>query len=116
MLLLKAYNAPNFCYRILRAEQWLGLQLPIVNPPLWELGHMTWFTEFFCLREGNPNKGARITQGDFWYNSATMQHNKRWQQDYISQQETIDYCNKILAEVQEKIAAQGENKKLQYFF
>lgn len=95
----------------LTAEQWLSLELPIVNPPLWELGHMTWFTEFFCLRKTNPNKASRITQGDFWYNSVTMHHDKRWQQDYISPEETIAYCEEILAEVQKKILAQGGNKK-----
>jgi iron(II)-dependent oxidoreductase len=25
--------------------------LPIVNPPLWELGHIAWFAEWYILRE-----------------------------------------------------------------
>ena len=31
-------------------EQWLGPYLPTINPPLWELGHIVWFQEHWCLR------------------------------------------------------------------
>src|SRR5580765_729918 len=30
----------------------LGPKLAIVNPPLWEIGHVGWFQEKWCLREG----------------------------------------------------------------
>ncbi len=113
--LAESVQYAKFLLQDLTEKQWLGTELPIVNPPLWELGHMTWFTEFFCLREANPNKASRITQGDFWYNSATMHHDKRWQQDYISPEETIDYCDKVLADVQEKIFAEGNNQNFAYF-
>lgn len=113
--LAESVQYAKFLLQDLTVKQWLGPELPIVNPPLWELGHMTWFTEFFCLREANPNKAGRIAQGDFWYNSATMHHDKRWQQDYISPEETLVYCDSVLAEVQEKIHAESDNKKLAYF-
>jgi iron(II)-dependent oxidoreductase len=32
-------------------EQLLGPTLAIVNPPLWEIGHVTWFQERWCLRQ-----------------------------------------------------------------
>src|SRR3977135_3830681 len=25
-------------------------QIPLVNPPLWELAHIAWFQEYWCLR------------------------------------------------------------------
>ena len=31
-------------------EQMLGPQLSIVNPPLWEIGHLAWFQERWTLR------------------------------------------------------------------
>src|ERR1035437_7640246 len=34
----------------LRGGQWFGPRLPIVNPVLWELGHIAWFQERWCLR------------------------------------------------------------------
>ena len=34
----------------LDGERLLGPQLAIVNPPLWEIGHVGWFQERWCLR------------------------------------------------------------------
>jgi hypothetical protein len=31
-------------------EQMMGPQLRIVNPPLWEIGHLAWFQEYWNLR------------------------------------------------------------------
>src|SRR5690349_10973962 len=30
--------------------QWMGPRLAIVNPMLWEVGHVAWFQEFWTLR------------------------------------------------------------------
>ena len=32
-------------------EQLIGPRLPIVNPTIWEIGHVAWFYEFFILRQ-----------------------------------------------------------------
>ena len=34
-------------------------QSPIVNPPLWELGHLGWFQEWWIARNLQRTKGAR---------------------------------------------------------
>ena len=31
-------------------RQMIGPRLAIVNPPLWEIGHVAWFQEFWVLR------------------------------------------------------------------
>jgi len=36
----------------LEGERLLGPKLAIVNPPLWEIGHVAWFQEWWCLRDG----------------------------------------------------------------
>ena len=33
-------------------EQLMGPRLPIVNPLLWEIGHLAWFQEKWVLRDG----------------------------------------------------------------
>ncbi|MEO8145849.1 MAG: ergothioneine biosynthesis protein EgtB, partial [Betaproteobacteria bacterium] len=35
----------------LDGERLLGPKLSIVNPPLWEIGHVSWFQERWCLRQ-----------------------------------------------------------------
>ena len=40
---------------------------PIVNPPLWELAHIAWFAEFFCLRwRPDDLQGQRGLARGFW--------------------------------------------------
>ena len=34
----------------LDGKRLLGPKLAIFNPPLWELGHVAWFQEHWCLR------------------------------------------------------------------
>ena len=39
--------------------------LPVVNPPLWELAHIAWFAEFFCLRwRSDDIEGRRSRECD----------------------------------------------------
>ena len=33
----------------LNQDQMMGPRLPVVNPLLWEIGHVAWFTEQFIL-------------------------------------------------------------------
>ena len=62
--------------RDLDGNQWLGPKLAIVNPPLWELGHVGWFQERWCLRyNGSAALSPSIMpQADQLYDSATVAH------------------------------------------
>ena len=61
----------------LDAEQLIGPKLGIVNPPLWEAGHIAWFHEFFVLRslDGRPRS---LPNADALYNSSEVPHDARW--------------------------------------
>jgi iron(II)-dependent oxidoreductase len=66
----------------------LGPRLAIVNPPLWELGHVGWFQERWLLRrdgEGPARDGA-----DRLYDSARVANDTRWDLPLPSWQETLD--------------------------
>ena len=61
----------------LAGERELGPQLAIVNPPRWEVGHVGWFQEFWCLRRRLARQGASILpNADALYNSATVPHDR----------------------------------------
>src|SRR5690349_13852723 len=38
--------------------QWMGPRLPIVNPILWEVGHVAWFQELWTLRHARGRAPA----------------------------------------------------------
>lgn len=87
--------------------------LPIINPPLWELGHIAWFAEWFVLREAessNPAAAQRpclLTQGDDWFDSNTVPHRARWQIDLPSSGALKMYCCEVLDRVLDKLEKSG---------
>lgn len=99
--------------RFLAAGLDLPAQVPflaIVNPPLWEFGHIAWFAEWFVLREAessNPAAAQRpclLTQGDDWFDSNTVPHRARWLIDLPGAGALKTYCNEVLDRVLDKLA------------
>jgi gamma-glutamyl hercynylcysteine S-oxide synthase len=76
-LLVDARRATRALVADLTDEQMLGPRLRIVNPPLWEIGHLAWFQEKWTLRHlrGLPPSHA---DADALYDSAAVPHATRW--------------------------------------
>jgi gamma-glutamyl hercynylcysteine S-oxide synthase len=88
-------------YGDLEAEQWMGPYLEIVNPPLWELGHIAHFWEIFMVRLLG---GAPInTPGDDLYNSFEVPHEDRWKLPLPGPIETRSYAKRILESVSSRL-------------
>ena len=87
--------------------------LRIINPPLWELGHVAWFQEYWVLRHA---LGARpIHDGaDALWNSAIIPHAARWTAPLPSRAGVLDYLelvrDRVLAALEH-----GLDAKLRYF-
>ena len=70
----------------------VGLRVPqraTLNPPLWELGHIGWFQEFWLSRNPQRHRGAQAdpdaarllgvrADADRLYNSSLVAHASRW--------------------------------------
>src|SRR5437588_336762 len=56
----------------------MGPRLPIVNPMLWEIGHVAWFNEYWVLRHF-LGEAPIMENSDVFYNSATIPHDWRWE-------------------------------------
>ncbi|MGH8742895.1 MAG: SUMF1/EgtB/PvdO family nonheme iron enzyme, partial [Burkholderiales bacterium] len=95
--------------------QWLGPRLDIVNPPLWELGHLGWFQERWCLRyNGSPALLPSILpDADGLYDSAAVAHAIRWDLPLPSLEQTLAYLDQVLQRVLEKL--QRSETQLDYF-
>jgi iron(II)-dependent oxidoreductase len=78
-------------------EQWLGPRLSIVNPLLWELGHLAWFAERWVLRR--QGQESIRPEADALYDSTAVLHDTRWDLRLPSRRETLAY----LAGVQERV-------------
>ena len=65
---------------------------PTVNPPLWELGHIGWFQEWWIARNMQRSLGSRCEpdhtrlasvepNADHWWDSTHVHHGTRWALD-----------------------------------
>lgn len=74
--------------------------IPIVNPPLWELGHVAWFQEHWCLRYSRDSKGAArgsiLPHADALFDSSAVPHATRWHLDLPSPAGTHAYLARTL--------------------
>jgi gamma-glutamyl hercynylcysteine S-oxide synthase len=83
--------------------------LPWINPPLWELGHIAWFAEWYILREAQSSdpvaaqRTAMLTKGDDWFDPNTIAHRARWKIELPSTGALKMYCHEVLDRVLDKL-------------
>ena len=80
-------------------------QHPELNPPLWELGHIGWFADWWLARNAQRLQGTQANpdlpraparqarsgiDGDALYNSSEVPHTSRWSLPLPSVQHTLD--------------------------
>ncbi|HLX78980.1 MAG TPA: selenoneine synthase SenA [Burkholderiales bacterium] len=101
----------------LDGERLFGPKLAIVNPPLWEIGHVSWFQEHWCLRKRPDGSLARsiLPAADALYDSAAVAHDTRWNLPLPDLKATRAYGEAVLARVRERLAREPESEALQYF-
>ncbi|WP_426191133.1 selenoneine synthase SenA [Massilia sp. DWR3-1-1] len=87
--------------------------LKIINPPLWELGHIAWFAEWFVLREAmstHPAAAQRpslLSKGDDWFDSNLVPHRSRWTLDLPPAGALKTYCREVLDRVLDKLSREA---------
>lgn len=85
-------------------EQLIGPKLPIVNPMLWEIGHVAWFHEYFILRR-EYGAAPMLERGDDLYDSIAIAHETRWDLPLYSLTEMRDYMARVLDRLLERLPA-----------
>ncbi|MDB5763148.1 MAG: egtB [Herminiimonas sp.] len=94
--------------------------LSILNPPLWELGHVAWFAEWYILREAQssaPDAAQRtslLTKGDDWFDSNTVPHRARWTLGLPSAGALKTYCHEVLDRALDKLTRAQNNDAALY--
>ena len=89
----------------LAGERELGPKLGIVNPPRWEIGHVAWFQEFWCLRGAGKAAESILPNADQLYNSATVAHDTRWELPLPSFAQTLAYREAVLERLVKRLQA-----------
>jgi iron(II)-dependent oxidoreductase len=101
----------------LDGERLLGPKLSIVNPPLWEIGHVAWFQEHWCLRwRADGTRADSLLPGaDALYDSSAVAHDTRWDLPLPDLKATRGYGERVLELVRERLAREAQSPELQYF-
>ena len=84
----------------LRDDELVVPCLAIVNPPLWELGHVAWFQEKWVLCHA-ARQAALRDDADALYDSAAIPHDTRWNLPLPDRAETLAY----LRDVEQRVLA-----------
>jgi ergothioneine biosynthesis protein EgtB len=95
-------------------------RLPIINPPLWELGHTAWFAEWFVLRAatssrpGDADGHSLLARGDDWFDSNLVAHRTRWALDLPGPGAIQTYCEEVLERILDKLAQEPDDDAALY--
>jgi len=98
-------------------DRLLGPQLAIVNPPLWEIGHLGWFQERWCLRlrpDGTLGDSL-LPRADELYDSAAVAHETRWDLPLPGIEAARAYLADVLERTLARLEREPENAALRYF-
>jgi gamma-glutamyl hercynylcysteine S-oxide synthase len=82
---------------------------PELNPPLWELGHVAWFQEWWIGRNRQRAGGVAcepdhargpslLPRADAWYDSSRVAHRTRWELPVPDADGTRDYLERTLSQ------------------
>lgn len=101
----------------LEGERLFGPRLAIVNPVIWELGHVAWFQELWCLRRRPDDSFApsSVAAADSLYDSSRVAHGTRWDLALLSLEATHEYLASVLERVTETLARRPDDEFLLYF-
>jgi gamma-glutamyl hercynylcysteine S-oxide synthase len=98
-----------------------------VNPPLWELGHVAWFEEFWIARNSQRHLGARaqleaaraaplLHGADALYDSSNVAHARRWQLRLPDARHTKRYLSHVRQNTLALLQEAADTDDALYFF
>lgn len=99
----------------------------VLNPPLWELGHLGWFEEFWIARNSQRLRGAGadpqaprspslMAQSDSLYDSSRVAHASRWDLPLPGPDETLAYVGRVRERSLALLRASEADDASLYFF
>jgi gamma-glutamyl hercynylcysteine S-oxide synthase len=95
-------------------EQLFGPRLSIVNPLLWEIGHVAWFQERWALREALGHRPL-LENGDQLYDSSAIPHDVRWDLPLPTREQTLRYLFEIRDRVREQLRGESYSNGSEYY-
>lgn len=115
------------CERALGGPAMRVPRLAEINPPLWEIGHVGWFQEYWIGRNLQRHRGVRcdpthtrlasiLPDADRWYHSGQVAHASRWDLDLPDLEATRQYLVETLETTLDLLHGSAEDDASLYFY
>lgn len=100
----------------LPADRWQVPYLEVINPPLWELAHIGWFQEYWCLRGGGSGcvRDSLLAGADSLFDSRVVPHALRWRLSYPCRERIDQYLSDVLQTIGDLVEQASDVER--YFF
>src|SRR3989449_4209074 len=82
--------------------QMLGARAHFLEPPIWEMGHVGWFQEYWLLR-GRGGADSILPGADTIYDSFNVSYTRRWDHCFPSRAATRAYIKIGRASCRERV-------------
>src|SRR5262252_3731756 len=99
----------------LSEAQMLGTRQHFVEPPIWEIGHVGWFQEYWILRhlDGVP---SLLPGSDGIYDSFNVSYTRRWEHRFPSREATLAYIAEVLRRSIDRLDSRQPSPSEAYFY
>jgi iron(II)-dependent oxidoreductase len=96
-------------------DRLLGERAHFLEPPIWEMGHVGWFQEYWLLRH---LRGADtiLPGSDGIYDSFNVSYRRRWDHPYPTRAATLDYITTVLSGSLDRLERERPGAKEAYFY
>ena len=96
-------------------EQLIVPKMEIVNPFLWELGHVAFFYDVFLLQVLGSERFL-LEGAENLYDSFKIDHDDRWDLPLPSRVETLDYMRRVLEAVVDRLDSHEPSAEETYLY
>lgn len=95
--------------------QMLGPRGHFIEPPIWEIGHVGWFQEYWILRRLDGAESL-LPGSDGIYDSFRVSYKRRWDHAFPSRDETLAYIAEVLRRSVARLESRMPTVEEAYFY
>jgi iron(II)-dependent oxidoreductase len=97
-------------------ERLFGPKINIINPMLWEIGHVGFFHDYFALRLLHGLEHYQHPDAEGLYDSSSIPHGDRWQLPLPSLDDTWAYLDRVKQAMIERLPEGTASEAVSYVY